>query len=187
MPEVFTYSDGRVPICLHDEPRRSPVRAGTRVNYIMGGMFGAIGAMATLAQRERTGRGQEVHSALFENNVFLFVQHMMQFAVTGNAAVPMPSRISAWAVYDVFSVKKGEPILLAVVSDTQWAIFCDAVGLADLRADARIATNNQRVQARHSLLPQLRKHMEHSAPPRSARSSSAADGHIVDYEAARPV
>ncbi len=123
-------------------------------------MFGAIGAMAALAQRERTGRGQEVQSALFENNVFLVAQHMMQFAVTGKAAAPMPNRISAWAVYDVFTVKDGEQIFLAVVSDTQWQLFCDAFGFADLKADARIATNNQRVQARDWLLPRLRSHME---------------------------
>ncbi|MBU9265610.1 CaiB/BaiF CoA transferase family protein [Burkholderia gladioli] len=141
-------------------PDGRPLRAGTSVNDIMGGMFGAIGAMAALAQRERTGRGQEVQSALFENNVFLVAQHMMQFAVTGKAAAPMPNRISAWAVYDVFTVKDGEQIFLAVVSDTQWQLFCDAFGFADLKADARIATNNQRVQARDWLLPRLRSHME---------------------------
>ncbi|MCD6079043.1 MAG: hypothetical protein K0R89_2987, partial [Ramlibacter sp.] len=69
-----------------------PLRAGASVNDIMGGMFGAIGAMAALAQREHTGRGQEVQSALFENNVFLVAQHMMQFAVTGKPADPMPAR-----------------------------------------------------------------------------------------------
>ncbi|WP_186249349.1 CaiB/BaiF CoA transferase family protein [Burkholderia gladioli] len=141
-------------------PDGRPLRAGTSVNDIMGGMFGAIGAMAALAQRERTGRGQEVQSALFENNVFLVAQHMMQFAVTGKTAAPMPNRISAWAVYDVFTVKDGEQIFLAVVSDTQWQLFCDAFGFADLKADARIATNNQRVQARDWLLPRLRGHME---------------------------
>ena len=133
-----------------------PLRAGTSVNDIMGGMFGAIGAMAALAQREKTGRGQEVQSALFENNVFLVAQHMMQYAVTGKPADPMPARISAWAIYDVFTVKDGEQIFLAVVSDTQWAIFCEAFGLAELRADPRLATNNDRVRARDWLIPMLR-------------------------------
>src|SRR5438093_8679169 len=82
-----------------------PLRAGSSVNDIMGGMFGAIGAMAALMQRAHTGQGQEVQSALFENNVFLVAQHMMQYAVTGHAAAPMPSRISAWGIYDVFTVK----------------------------------------------------------------------------------
>ena len=100
-------------------PEGRPLRAGASVNDIMGGMFGAIGAMAALAQRERTGRGQEVQSALFENNVFLVGQHMLQYAITGQAAEPMPNRISAWAVYDVFTVRGGEQIFLAAVSDAQ--------------------------------------------------------------------
>jgi crotonobetainyl-CoA:carnitine CoA-transferase CaiB-like acyl-CoA transferase len=141
-----------------------PLRAGTSVNDIMGGMFGAIGVMAALAQRETTGRGQEVQSALFENNVFLVAQHMMQFAVTGKPAAPMPGRISAWAVYDVFTVKGGEQIFLAAVSDTQWKIFCDAFGYGDLFADERLKTNNDRVRAREWLIPILRERMAtHSA------------------------
>jgi crotonobetainyl-CoA:carnitine CoA-transferase CaiB-like acyl-CoA transferase len=146
-----------------------PLRAGTSVNDIMGGMFGAIGAMAALAQREQTGKGQEVQSALFENNVFLVAQHMMQFAVTGKAADPMPGRISAWAVYDVFTVKDGEQIFLAVVSDTQWAIFCQAFGLTGLQGDPRLATNNDRVRARDWLIPMLRSQLsDHSAAELSA-------------------
>ena len=141
-----------------------PLRAGTSVNDIMGGMFGAIGAMAALAAREKTGKGQEVQSGLFENNVFLVAQHMMQFAVTGQPAAPMPGRISAWGVYDVFTVKDGEQIFLAAVSDTQWAIFCEAFGFGDLKADPRLKSNNDRVQARDWMMPILRSRLaDHSA------------------------
>ncbi|MFM2328687.1 MAG: hypothetical protein RLZZ494_790 [Pseudomonadota bacterium] len=140
-------------------PEGQPLRAGASVNDIMGGMFGAIGAMAALRAREQTGRGQEVQAALFENNVLLVAQHMMQFAVTGQAAAPMPSRISAWGIYDVFTVRDGEQIFLAVVSDTQWATFCDAFQWGDLHADARLARNNQRVEARPWLLPLLRERL----------------------------
>jgi len=136
-----------------------PLRAGTSVNDIMGGMFGAIGAMAALAAREKTGKGQEVQAALFENNVFLVAQHMMQFAVTGQPAAPMPVRISAWGIYDVFTVRDGAQIFLAVVSDTQWLLFCDAFGFADLRADTRLASNNDRVRARDWLMPLLRERL----------------------------
>ena len=149
-----------------------PLRAGSSVNDIMGGMFGAIGAMAALRQRERTGKGQEVQSALFENNVFLVAQHMMQFAVTGTPAAPMPGRVAAWAVYDVFTVKDNEQIFLAVVSDTQWAIFCDAFGFADLKTDARAASNNGRVEARAWMMPILRD--------RLAGYSAAALGAIFE-------
>jgi crotonobetainyl-CoA:carnitine CoA-transferase CaiB-like acyl-CoA transferase len=137
-------------------PEGRPLRAGSSVNDIMGGMFGAIGVLAALAERAQTGRGRRVGSALFENTVLLVAQHMMQFAVTGQPAAPMPSRISPWAIYDVFTVADGEQIFLAVVSDTQWALFCRAFGFADLAADPRLATNNLRVQARDWLLPQLR-------------------------------
>jgi crotonobetainyl-CoA:carnitine CoA-transferase CaiB-like acyl-CoA transferase len=132
-----------------------PLRAGSSVNDIMGGMFGAIGAMAALMQRATTGRGQEVQSALYENNVFLVAQHMMQFAVTGQAAAPMPEKISPWGIYDVFSVKNQEQIFLAVVGDTQWGIFCKAFGFADWLDDARLKTNNDRVRARGWFIPLL--------------------------------
>ena len=141
-------------------PEGRPLRAGSSVNDIMGGLFGALGVMAALLQRDRadggTGRGRQVQSALFENNVFLVAQHMMQFAVTGQPAAPMPSRISAWGVYDVFDVLGGEQIFLAAVSDTQWAILCTEFGWPELKADARLASNNLRVQARDWLLPLLR-------------------------------
>ena len=136
-----------------------PLRAGTSVNDIMGGMFGAIGALGALIQRGITGRGQEVQSALFENNVFLVGQHMLQYAITGQPAAPMPERISAWGIYDVFTVKDGEQIFLAAVSDGQWLTFCDALGFADLKAQDRYATNNQRVQQRAGLMPQLRERL----------------------------
>ena len=146
-----------------------PLRAGTSVNDIMGGMFGAIGAMAALRQRELTGEGSEVQSALFENNVFLVSQHMLQFAATGKAADPMPSRISAWGVYDVFTVKNGEQIFLAAVSDKQWLIFCRAFGLEGMLADPRLKTNNDRVLAREWMMPILRSHLaSHSAAELSA-------------------
>lgn len=140
--------------------RGDPLRAGTSVNDIMGGMFGAIGAMAALAQRAQTGEGQEVQSALFENNVFLVAQHMMQYQVTGKPAAPMPERISAWAVYDVFVVKDGEQIFLAVVSDTAWKIFCDVFQYQDLFDDPRLANNNDRVVARDWLIPLLRERLK---------------------------
>lgn len=136
-----------------------PLRAGSSVNDIMGGMFGAIGAMAALMQRGITGRGQEIDAALFENNVFLVGQHMLQYAMTGQAAAPMPARISPWGVYDVFTVKDGEQIFLSAVSDAQWQTFCDALGFADLKADPQWASNNDRVRGRGVLLPLLRERL----------------------------
>ena len=137
-----------------------PLRAGASVNDMMGGIFGAMGAMAALRQRDLTGQGQEIQSALFENNVLLVGQHMMQYAVTGKPAKPMPSRISAWGIYDVFEVAQAEKIFLAVVSDTQWKIFCDIFNWPDLFQNTRYATNNQRVQSRQTLIPLIKDRLQ---------------------------
>lgn len=136
-----------------------PLRAGTSVNDIMGGLFGAIGALGALIRRTVTGRGMEVQSALYENNVFLMGQHMLQYAMTGRHPAPMPARDSPWAVYDVFTVRDGEQIFLAAVSDAQWRVFCDVLGFADLKADPALATNNQRVAQRPALLATLRSRL----------------------------
>ena len=136
-----------------------PLRAGTSAHDIMGGMFGAIGAMAALMQRTQTGKGQEIDSALFENNVFLVGQHMMQYSVTGEAAAPMPERISAWGIYDVFTVQDNAQIFLAAVSDAHWQAMCQAFGWVDLQADPQYASNNDRVRARPTLLPVLRERL----------------------------
>ena len=136
-----------------------PLRAGTSVNDIMGGLFGAIGVLGALVQRGITGRGMEVQSALFENNVFLMGQHMLQYAVTGRHPQPMPARDNPWAIYDVFTVRDGEQIFLAAVSDSQFATFCDVLGFADLKADPTLATNNDRVVARPRLLALVRERL----------------------------
>ncbi len=137
-------------------PPGRPLRAGASVNDIMGGMFGVIAILAALQERERTGKGQLVKSALFENNMFLVAQHMMQYAVTGKPAAPMPERLSAWAVYDVFDTADGPQVFVGVVTDTQWRTFCDAFALADLANDPALATNPQRVNARERFMPRLR-------------------------------
>jgi len=133
-----------------------PLRAGASVNDIMGGMFGAIGAMAALAQREKTGLGQLVQSGLFENNVLLMAQHIAQYAVTGVPPLPMPARVSAWAIYDVFEASDGKKIFLGVVSDTQWQIFCQSLGFDEFAKDDRLRTNNDRVRERDRILPVVR-------------------------------
>ena len=151
-----------------------PLRAGSSVNDIMGGLFGAIAILGALVQRGITGRGMEVQSALFENNVFLVGQHMLQYAITGEHPAPMPNRVSPWAVYDVFTVKDGEQIFLAAVSDSQWPVFCDVLGLADLKADPALASNNDRVRQRPTLLATLRERLKDRSAAELAQKMEAA-------------
>ena len=134
-------------------PPGRPLRAGASINDVMGGMFAVIGILAALRERDRTGRGQYVQASLFENNAFLVGQHMAQFAITGKPADPMPKRISAWAVYEVFDTADEEQLFVGIVSDTQWRLFCEAFGRDDLLADPSIETNPQRVLQRDRLVP----------------------------------
>jgi crotonobetainyl-CoA:carnitine CoA-transferase CaiB-like acyl-CoA transferase len=137
-------------------PIGRPLRAGTSVNDIMGGMFGAIGVLAALRERERTGRGQEVQSALFENCVFLSSQHMQQYLMTGEPPPPMPSRVSAWSVYDVFTLDEGEQqLFIGAVSDKQFATLCRVLERTDLLDQPGFGDNASRVAVRPQLLAQL--------------------------------
>ncbi|MEP6719871.1 MAG: CoA transferase [Variovorax sp.] len=136
-------------------PEGRPLRAGSSVNDIMGGMFGAIGALAALQERQRTGKGQEIQSALFENCTLLAAQHMQQFQMSGEPSPPMPSRISAWSVYDIFALAGDEQLFVAATSDKQFATLCGVISRQDLAADPTLATNAQRVAVRPSLLATL--------------------------------
>ena len=137
-------------------PPGRPLRAGASVIDVTGGMFGVIGILAALEERHRTGRGQKVVASLFETTAYLVGQHMAQFAVTGKPAAPMPARVSAWAIYDVFETRD-DPVFIGVVTDALWEKFCALFGLDDLWADETIRANNQRVLARDRILPRIRE------------------------------
>lgn len=138
-------------------PPSRPLRAGASVIDITGGMFGVIGILAALERRHRTGKGGQVKCSLFETTAFLVGQHIAQKAVTGVAANPMPARVSAWAVYDVFeTARMDEQLFVGVVSDAQWNAFCNSFGLIDFRDDSSLALNNDRVQQRDQILPRIR-------------------------------
>ncbi|MEI7297437.1 CaiB/BaiF CoA-transferase family protein [Paraburkholderia tropica] len=142
-------------------PVGRPLRAGTSVNDIMGGMFGAIGVLAALRERDATGRGQEIQSALFENCVFLSAQHMQQYAMTREPPPPMPSRVSAWSVYDVFTLADDEQLFIGAVSDKQFITLCDVLERPDLAAEPQFANNALRVAVRPELLIRLGDILKH--------------------------
>ncbi|MEZ5532747.1 MAG: CaiB/BaiF CoA-transferase family protein [Steroidobacteraceae bacterium] len=137
-------------------PPGKPLRAGTSVIDVQGGMFGALGVIAALYQREATGRGQYIVASLYESTVFLVGQHMAQFAVTGKPAAPMPVRVSAWAIYQVFDTADGEQVFVGVVSDKQWKLLCEAFDLHELAADRSLDSNNDRVAHKDRLLPVIK-------------------------------
>ncbi len=94
LDEVVQFMSG---LAYMTGPPGQPLRAGSSVVDIMGGMFAVIAIQAALRERERTGRGQMVKTALFEATSFLMMQHMAAQALTGRAPPPMPAREGAWA------------------------------------------------------------------------------------------
>lgn len=134
-------------------PPDRPLRAGASVIDVMGGMFGVIGILSALEMRHRTGCGQNITSSLFESTVFLVGQHMAQYAVTGVPAAPMPTRISAWAIYDVFESGDTEKLFVGVVSDSQWRSFCTEFELSDFAENSSMETNDGRVELRSHIIP----------------------------------
>ncbi len=144
-------------------PPGRPLRAGASVIDVAGGMFGVIGVLAALEARHRSGRGMHVQSALFETTAYLVGQHMAQMAVTGKAAAPMPARVSAWAIYDVFKTADDDQVFVGVVTDALWQKFCVLFGLDDLWADESLRANNARVRARDTLMPRVRAELKRFA------------------------
>ena len=138
-------------------PPGRPLRAGSSVIDIMGGMFGAIAILAALQERQTTKKGQKVTSALYENVVYLMGQHMAQTATTGSPPPPMSVRVAAWAVYDIFDTEDGEQIFIGVVSDTQWKLFCESFGLDDYANDESMDLNKGRVEKRDVIIPRLQE------------------------------
>jgi len=150
LDEIVQYMGG---LAYMTGPRGQPLRAGSSVVDIMGGMFGAMGILAALRERDRTGRGQLVQSALFESTAFLVAQHMGQQALTGVAPPPMPEKASSWAIYDPFTTADGKSVFVGITSDNHWRSFCKGFGVEELLADPALQTNPQRAQARARIMP----------------------------------
>ncbi|MBH5390643.1 CaiB/BaiF CoA transferase family protein [Bradyrhizobium diversitatis] len=142
--------------------REVPLRVGASVNDIMGGMFGVIGILAALREREMNGKGSEIRIGLFENCLFSVAQHIVQFQMTGVPVPPMPQRILCWPVYDIFTTRDDKRLFIAVTTDGQWKALCRTFGLDALLADPDLTKVQQRIDARPRLLPpiadRLRQH-----------------------------
>ena len=131
-----------------------PLRAGSSVIDILGGTFAALGIVAALRERDKTGKGKRVTSSLFETTALLVAQHMAQYELTGEAPPPMSVKRPAWGVYDIFATQDGQ-LFVGVVTDTQWEIFCREFNEPELAADPRLKTNGMRVKERSWLIPRL--------------------------------
>jgi len=150
LDEVVQFQTG---LAFMTGPPGQPLRAGASVIDILGAIFGVVAAQAALREREQTGRGQRVGSALFESAAFLMSTHMAGMAATGLEARPMPARRGAWAIYEVFRTADNGQLFIGVTSDQQWARFVEVFALQELASDPRLATNLMRLQERAWLIP----------------------------------
>ncbi len=142
-----------------------PMRAGSSVNDILGGTLAALGVLAAVEERHRTGRGKHVQSGLFETNALLVAQHMGQAFISGEPPPPMGVRRPAWPIYDVFDCGDGEQVFIGVVTDTQWKLFCDSFGLHALAADPALDTQDRRRAARDRVLPVVAEALRRYSKP----------------------
>lgn len=139
-------------------PPGQPLRAGTSVNDIMGGLFAVIAIQAALRERESTGRGGLVQAGLFETNMVLVAQHMAQAAIEGRdpPSYADPNKVRPWPMYDVFdTADEGQQVFVGAVTETQWRGFCEAFGLRDLLDDPELRTMQQLAAARPRILPRI--------------------------------
>lgn len=133
--------------------REVPLRVGSSINDIMGGMFGVIGILAALRDRDRSGEGAEIRIGLFENSLFAVAQHIVQYQMTGIPVPPMPQRQLGWPIYDIFNTADGGRLFVAMSTNGHWQAFCQSFGLADLLHDATLKTVPQRIEARSRIVP----------------------------------
>ena len=137
-----------------------PLRAGTSVIDITGGMFGYIGILQALYEREKTGEGGFVKSALFETCAFLMGQHMAYASQIDYQIPPMPSRVSAWSIYKVFDTKDNDKAFVGIISEKHWERLCAVFEWEDWSQDERLKTNNQRIDEREWFIPALEQRLK---------------------------
>ncbi|SDC51350.1 CaiB/BaiF CoA transferase family protein [Belnapia rosea] len=171
LDEVVQFQSG---LAYMTGPPGRPLRAGASIIDILGAVFGVTAALAALRERDATGQGQRISSALFESAVFLMGSHMAGLAATGEPPPPMPARRGAWGIYDAFETGDGGQLFIGITSDQQWARFTGAFGLAELAADARLATNAQRAKERSWLIPSLQEAFRRFDQAELARRCEAA-------------
>ena len=136
-----------------DETGGSPTKLGVAISDIASGLFGAIGVLAALLDRGRSG-GQRVDVSLLASTLALLVNQAQNAFVTGRSPGRRGNAHPNIVPYETFATADGE-IAIAVGSERQWPRFCDALGLRELATDPRFATNGDRVEHRDELRPLL--------------------------------
>jgi crotonobetainyl-CoA:carnitine CoA-transferase CaiB-like acyl-CoA transferase len=146
---------------LTGEPDGLPQKVGVPVADLFAGLYGAIGILAALRHRERTGIGQQVDIGMLDTNVAWLANQGMNFLATGENPTRLGNQHPNIVPYQVFASEDGY-IVLSIGNDPTFRRFCENFDLAHLLEDPRFATNAARVNNRQlvtdTLAPVLRRH-----------------------------
>ena len=121
------------------EPGRSPTRVGFSAGDLGGALFTTIGILAALQERERSGLGQWVDISMLDSQVALLENAFTRYFAAGHVPGPLGTRHSVIVPFQAYPSQDGQ-FVVAAGNQTQWAAFCRALGLDDLRDDERFAT-----------------------------------------------
>ncbi len=135
---------------LTGDPAGEPQKIGVAFADIFTGLYSVIAIQAALAQRERTGLGQQIDMALLDTSVGVLANQAMNFLATGTPPRRLGNAHPNIAPYQTFAVSDGH-LILAVGNDGQFARFADVIGQPALATDARFLTNSSRVANRVAL------------------------------------
>jgi crotonobetainyl-CoA:carnitine CoA-transferase CaiB-like acyl-CoA transferase len=139
---------------LTGEPEREPMRVGVAYADVFTGVYGVVGILAALAEREKTGRGSHIDMALLDTQVGVLANQSLFYLVSGQVPPRLGNAHATIVPYQVFPASDGH-LIIAVGNDGQFAKFCALLGVPDLAKDPRYVTNSDRVTHRATLVPRL--------------------------------
>ncbi len=131
-----------------------PMRLGGSIVDIGAAMFGVIGVLSALIEREKTGKGKVIEIGLFETALFYMGQHIVTYQISQKPLKPLNEEGFAWAIYDFFDTKDNKKIFVAVATDNQWKSLCKIFDIPPCHSDD-YATNKQRYTKRNVLISML--------------------------------
>ena len=138
-------------ISITGEPGRPGVRVGSSLIDMGTGMWSALGIVAALLERERTGTGAVVDASLYETALAYVGYHLVGYLADGTVPSGQGTVFPMVAPYQVFSTADGE-LMIAAGNDRLYAALCGVVGMPELVSDPRFRTNPERVANREELV-----------------------------------
>lgn len=143
------------PMSVTGEKGRPPVKIGVPIGDLAAGMAGALGVLAALYRREKTGQGEQVDVAMFDVQVSLLHYHAQYYLASGVSPEPVGSAHPNVVPYQAFETRDGYLVVALWGVEYLWPVFCQVIERPDLSQDERFATNEKRVTHRELLIPIL--------------------------------